>query len=340
MNFALKLSSAFGPPNYENEVREIIKEYLGEKNFSYKTDPVGSLIVKREGKIKHGIILSAHMDEVGFIISKINKDGTVSFRKLGGIDDRLLPGKRIIIGKEKIPGIIMHPPIHLQKTKKVVSWEDLRIHIGYSEKKKTEKHVKVGDYGSFYTQADTRGKRLWGKSWDDRIGCYVISQILKEKWDITITGLFTAQEEVGLRGIQSALHYANGDFGFAVEGTTSFDLDIDDSDDSPSTYLEGGPAITPVDRVAIGSPSMKKLLEQVGKKENIPFQYKKTATGGTETFYLLRKHLPAICVSVPVRYIHAPLGMCSTDDVDNTIKLLKSAIKILEKKMKKIYGGS
>ncbi|MCD6580098.1 M42 family peptidase [bacterium] len=343
MKFALELSDGFGPSSGEKNIAELIKKELSSISIDLKRDELGSLIVFKEGKnIKnHGIILSAHMDEVGFIISKINDDGTLSFRKLGGIDNRLLPAKRVIIGENRIKGTIMSPPIHLsKKSEMAIDTEQLTIFIGAKDKKQALEKVEIGDLATFDQIAFEKQDTLWGKAFDDRIGCYILTQILKMDWDINITGIFSVQEEVGVRGIQSALEYASGEFGFAIEGTTAYDIERDFPEESPSTFIGKGPAITVVDRMSIGTNSLKKIVEGVAKGNNIPYQFKKTVSGGTETFYLLnQKNIPAICISVPVRYIHAPLGFCKKEDIINTIKLVKGTAKLLEFQMKKLYGG-
>lgn len=335
MNFAVKLSNGFGPSGCETEIRELIKQELKEYNIKFKTTFLGSLIATKEGKIKdQRVIITAHTDEVGFIISKINNDGTLSFRKLGGIDDRILPSKKVVIGRKRTKGIIMFPPIHLFPPKDIVKLKDLRIFIGATTMEQAAKKVTIGDYATFATKGEIRNGQLWGKALDDRIGCFVLSEILKKNWNIGITGIFNSQEEVGCRGIKSALHNAKGTYGLAIEGTTAYDID-DSLDISPSTELGLGPAITIIDRMSIGNPNMIKLMEFAAKKKKIPFQYKRTATGGTETYFLLRNKqgLPALCISVPVRYIHSPLGMCLETDVKNTISIIEQWLLELEKKV-------
>ncbi len=343
MKFALELSSAFGPSSGEKEIAKLIQNELNDQKITFKNDVLGSLIAFKEGKLikNHGIILTAHMDEVGFIISKINENGTLSFRKLGGIDNRLLPAKRVIVGKDKIKGTIMSPPIHLSKhSDKAIDTKDMRIFMGAENRQEALEKISVGDLATFDQSAFEKNDTLWGKAFDDRIGCYVLTEILKMDWDMNITGIFSTQEEVGIRGVQSALKYAHGEFGFALEGTTSYDLEQDFPEMSPSTFLGKGPAITVVDRLSIGTNSLIKIVEGVAKSNKIPYQFKKTASGGTETFYLLnQKNIPALCISVPVRYIHAPLGLCRKEDVANTIKLVKGTAKLLEFQMKKLYGG-
>ncbi len=343
MKFAMELSATFGPSGNEEPVSALLRDELEPHGVEFKQSSLGSLIGIKPGKINGpGIILSAHMDEVGFLISKINKDGTLSFRTVGGIDSRLLPSKAVQIGENRLRGVIMSPPVHLKRGKDVLKVKDLRIFIGCEDKQSAAKLVSLGDYATFYTVPEkTANGWIRGKAWDDRIGCFIISEILKKDWDIDITGVFTVQEEVGLRGIQSALHMIKGDFAFAVEGTTSHSSPDEGLDNSPSTICGNGPAITAMDRMSIGNSGLKKLLEEVARMNSIPFQYKMTATGGTETYYLLRHRtgIPSICVSVPVRYIHAPVGMILIKDVENTLKLLEEGISLLQLKLKKLYGG-
>ncbi|MEW6685291.1 MAG: M42 family metallopeptidase [Candidatus Edwardsbacteria bacterium] len=331
-----RLSNTNGVAGNETEVRELIKNEI--KNFvdEIKVDALGNLITLKKGrKNRPKVMLAAHMDEVGLMVTLIEKTGFLRFVRVGGIDERILLAKHILVGKEKIPGVISAKPIHLtwrkEEDKKVAKIEELYLDIGASTKEEVEKFVRLGDYVAFATRFEDLGRVVKGKAFDDRIGCYVLIEILKENYDFPLYGVFTVQEEVGLRGARVAGFSVEPDIAFALEGTAAGDAP-QKKDLSPATILGRGPAITTMDRSIICDKELVELLVKTAEEKKIPYQFKRPGVGGTDVgrIHLAKEGAKGGVVAVPCRYIHSPVSLANKEDIDNTIKLMKETLKKLE----------
>jgi tetrahedral aminopeptidase len=322
-----KLSNASGVSGNEKEIRQTIKDEVTPLVDEVTTDSMGNLFAtKKGGDNSLKVMLSAHMDEVGLFVDQVEGSGFVRFKKIGGIDDRVLLSKKVLIGENKTPGVIGLKPVHLGGGRGVVGSDDLFIDVGASAK--DDKLAKVGDTAIFATKFEQSGDILRGKAFDDRAGCAVLIELLKGSYPFTIVGVFTVQEELGLRGATVAAYNVNPDFAFALEGTTAGDTPMK-RDVSPSTNMGGGPAITVMDRSFISDKRLVRLLEDTAKKENIPYQFKRTITGGTDSgaIHLSRGGVPSVTVSVPVRYIHSPVGLMNVNDLNSAILLMSKALQ-------------
>ena len=327
-----ELSEAFGVSGNEGEVREVIIEAVKDHVDEVRVDTLGNLITFKRGTgdspLK--VMLAAHTDEVGLMIVHIEKNGLLRFYKVGGIDDRILPSKVVRIGKDRIPGVIGAKPIHLLKQeerKRVVKVEDMVIDIGVSSQEEAEKLVKRGDYAAFATPFAELGDVVKGKAFDDRAGCAVLVELVKERYPSDLYAVFTVQEEMGARGARVAAYAVAPDVAFALEGTIADDLPKK-KDTSPTTQLGAGPAITIMDRSVIADKRLVKLLVETAKEEGIPYQFKQPGVGGTDAgrIHLTREGVPSTVVSVPCRYIHAPACLLSLTDFENTVRLMKGAL--------------
>jgi len=322
-----KLSNAFGVSGNEKEIRQVIKDEITPLVDEVTTDSMGNLFaLKKGGDNSLKVMLSAHIDEVGLFIDQVENNGFVRFKKIGGIDDRVLLSKKVYIGENKTPGVIGLKPVHLGGGRGVVASDDMFIDIGASAK--DDKLAKVGDTAVFATKFVQSGDILRGKAFDDRAGCAVLIELLKNTYPFTIVGVFTVQEELGLRGATIAAYNVNPDYAFTLEGTTAGDTPMK-RDVSPSTNMGAGPAITVMDRSFISDRRLVKLLEDTAKREDIPYQFKRTITGGTDSgaIHLSRGGVPSVTVSVPVRYIHSPVGLMNINDLNNTISLVSKALQ-------------
>lgn len=331
-----KLSNSAGVSGNEKEIRQLIKEEVASYVDEITTDSIGNLFAIKRGKDTLKVMVTAHMDEVGLFVDYIENNGFIRFSKVGGIDDRVLLSKKVLIGDNKTPGVIGVKPIHLQapseRGQKVISSDELYIDIGASSK--DEKLAKVGDTVVFATKFVHNGDVMMGKAFDDRAGCAVLIELLKMSYPFTLYGVFTVQEEIGLRGAKIAAYSVNPDVAFAIEGTTAGDTPTK-RDISPSTNLGRGPAITVMDRSTISNMKLVDLLVDTAKRENIPYQFKRTITGGTDAgaIHLARGGIPSVTVSVPVRYIHSPVNMMRACDLQNTLELMyKTLIRVDELK--------
>ena len=180
-----KLSEAFGVSGCEDEVRGLIIEAIKDHVDEYNVDALGNLIALKRGtgESELKVMLAAHMDEVGLMITHIEKDGSLRFRPVGGLDDRILLAKKVLIGEKRVPGVIGVKPIHLLKKEereKVVKVEQMAIDIGATSREEAEKVVKIGDYAAFATEFAELGDTVKGKAFDDRVGCTVLIELLKE----------------------------------------------------------------------------------------------------------------------------------------------------------------
>jgi putative aminopeptidase FrvX len=341
-----RLSESFGPSGNEQTVRRLVREEIHSSVDRLDVDAVGNLISFKAGEgaePRLKVMLSAHMDEVGFMITQINKNGMLSFRLVGGIDGRLLLGKRLIIGEHQLPGIIGAPVPHLQKGDtgdRVVDVDDMTIDIGATDEKSANDKVKIGDYAAFATRfailsEDAQWPTVRGKAFDDRAGCAALIALLKGgRYSADIFGVFTVQEEVGLRGARVAAHRIDPDAAFVLEGTICDDLPRPpDEDSTPVTRLGGGPAITLMDRSMVAHPGLVALLQETATAEGIAVQYKAPGLGGTDggTIHLARSGVPSVAVAVPCRYIHGPAAILNLNDLNATVQLMSATLKRISK---------
>jgi len=327
-----KLSEAFGVSGCEDEVRGLIIEAIKDHVDEYNVDALGNLIALKRGtgESELKVMLAAHMDEVGLMITHIEKDGSLRFRPVGGLDDRILLAKKVLIGEKRVPGVIGVKPIHLLKKEerqKVVKVEQMAIDIGATSREEAEKVVKIGDYAAFATEFAELGDTVKGKAFDDRVGCAVLIELLKERYPFDLYAAFTVQEEVGLRGAKVAAYAIKPDVAFVLEGTIADDLPKE-RDISPTTELGKGPAITIMDRTFIADRRLIDLLVETAKELDIPYQFKQPGVGGTDAgaIHLSREGVPSVTVAVPCRYIHSPASLLSLEDFENTVKLMKGAL--------------
>lgn len=345
-----RLSNAFGVSSMEDEVRKIIIEAIEPHADEWRVDTMGNLFVlrSRSGDASEPalrVMVTAHMDEVGFMISEIKKDGLLKFKSVGSFDPRILPGKPVVVGQERLPGVIGLKPIHLLSAsarKTVGKIDSMTIDIGASDDKANGK-VKVGDLATFATRFGRLGGQarhrqdqglISGKAFDDRVGCAVLLELLQESYPVDLMAVFTVQEEIGLRGARVAAYAANPDLAFILECTAADDLpkpDDDEENNDGIPRLGDGPAITVMDRSFIADRRLVDLLIDTAEMENLPHQFKRPGIGGTDAgaVHLAREGVPSVAVSVPARYIHAPAAVLDLVDFWNTVKLMKATLRRL-----------
>ena len=319
-----KLSRARGVAGHEGEVRAILKEELAAHVKALTVDSIGNLIVRKGGSSAEGthrVMLAAHMDEVGGMVMRTNADGTVKFRSVGGLDPRILPGKRVRIGAQSVPGVIMRAPHGARSGKRVVPISDLFIDTGGAG------GIEPGDMITFESEYEEYGRLLKGKAFDDRVGCYILAELMKGDFECELVGVFTVQEEIGLRGAGVAAYAVQPDVAVALEGTVADDLPKQD-DVSPTTELGKGPSISVMDRSAHADRRLVRILTETATTHDIPWQFKQPGVGGTDvgTIHLARGGVPAVAVAVPCRYIHTPAALMDPADVSRTIELMTKAL--------------
>jgi endoglucanase len=335
-----ELSNAFGPSGNEDDVRRLLARTLRDKVDSLNADALGNLIAFKAGsgaEPRLKVMIDAHTDEIGLMVTRIEKNGLLGFRAVGGIDDRLLLAKRVVVGSERLPGVILAPPVHLaraEQRKNVIKIDQLAIDIGASSEDEAKKLVRIGDYVAFDTRfqiLSTGGLRtVTGKAFDDRAGCAVAALLAEEDYPVDLYLSFSAQEEVGLRGARVAAYRIEPDVAFALEGTVCDDMPKK-KDVSPTTQLGKGPAIYVMDRSFIADRRLVRLLTHTAEANGIPYQFRQPGIGGTDSgaIHLARSGVPSVSIAVPCRYIHAPVSMLSLDDLDRLVALMKAALRAL-----------
>jgi len=327
------LSETHGVSGDEGEIREILKKEAALLADEVSVDKMGNVIAYKKGtKSLKKVMLCAHMDEVGLIITNITESGILKFDVVGSIDPRTLISKKIKIGKKKQVGILGLKAIHLQEAaerKTVVKTKQLYIDIGAKSKEEASKLVSLGDYASFDTEfAKFGNNRIKGKALDDRLGCAVVLNALKNRYAFDLYVCFTAQEETGARGAKVAAFNIKPSMALIIESTTCSDVPGVD-EHLRSTTLGKGPAITVMDLTSISNREMVNSLIQTAIDENIPYQMKKSVSGGNDAgmIHVSEEGIKTAVVSMPCRYIHSPNSVADLNDFYATSRLVEAFLK-------------
>jgi putative aminopeptidase FrvX len=339
MNIALleKLSNAFGPPGAEDEAREILRVELEDYADETQIDKLGNIMFWHRGKKnKPLIMLAAHTDEVGFLVRYIEEQGYLRFHSWGVVPN-LLPGQRLLFRGKKgdLKGVVGTKPPHNmseEERKKSVVLDDLFVDIGTCTREEAEKKgAYIGMTGVFDVEfVDLGDGYLRGKALDDRAGCFVMAEVFKslKNSQFNVVAVGTVQEEVGLRGSKTAAYQVDPDYGLALEGTFAVDMPGMAPHMIPAA-LKKGPVVTIADASVIAHPKVFKTIVEAAEKESIPYQFKKIPSGGTDagSIHLTKGGIPSGTIAVPCRYIHGPASITSTEDIENTIKLVKAFVE-------------
>jgi len=328
-----ELSEARGVSGNEDEVRSILLDAVRDHVDEVEIDALGNLLTVKRGIDDNPIrvMLAAHMDEIGLMVVDHDDQGMLKVRTVGGIDVRLLPGTLLEVGPDRVPGVIGIKPIHLTESEdmsKVTKIETLAVDIGAKDKSEAQKAAPLGTYATFATRYRELGPTVTGKAFDDRAGCAVLVELLSgDRFGCDLHGVFTVQEEVGLRGAQVAAYRVDPDCAFALEGTFADDIPKE-KEASPSTELGKGPAITVMDRSFIADRRLVRLLTETAQELEIPHQVKQPGLGGTDAgaIHLAREGVPSATVAVPARYIHSPVSLLSLEDFENTVRLMRESL--------------
>jgi endoglucanase len=342
-----ELTQINGVSGNECEVKDFIKNVIKEYADDIRIDTMGNLIAYKKGKSgKYKVMLSAHMDEVGMMVTGYGENGNLKFRTVGGIDERILPGKEGIGGKNRIPGVIGFKPLHLQEKEErnsEIKKKSLYIDIGADKKEEAEELAPLGEYISFQSDFVEFGEDcIKAKALDDRVGCAVIIEALKDTYEFDLYACFTVQEEIGLRGSETAAYHVNPHIALVIEGTTCSDVPGVKKQDY-STVMGDGPALTIMDRTSYADKELVKYIYGLAVNNDIKVQYKKTTTGGNDAgkIQLIRGGVKTAAISVPCRYIHSPASVMSKTDFTACEKLVKTVLGDLnnEDNIKRIIGG-
>ncbi len=330
------LTAVTGASGDEYDIREEIRKHIDIDTYEVTTDSIGNLYaVKKGSKSDKRVMITAHMDELGFMVTSITDAGMLKIKALGGFDDRVLPSKRVRVGSNKIPGVVGLKPVHLQEgdeKKQNVKMKQLFVDIGCSNREEAEKLVSLGDYVYFDSELVDMGDGIIkSKALDNRTGCGVLIEVLKEKFDFTLQGCFTVQEEVGLRGAGVAAYNLKPDIALVLEGTTCSDMPGED-EHQMVTRLGRGPAVSIIDRHSYSNRRLVGLILETAKDNNIKVQIREGVGGGNDSGKIQTslEGVPTAMIAIPCRYIHSPSSVMSMDDFDNTVRLVKAVLRRLE----------
>ncbi|QDP40817.1 M42 family metallopeptidase [Radiobacillus deserti] len=349
-----ELTDARAIPGNEKEARDVMKRYITPYSDEVYTDNLGSLIAKKVGK-EDGpkIMVAGHLDEIGFMVTRIDDKGFLYFQTTGGWWSQVMLAQRVTIltSKGDVTGVIGSKPPHIlspEARKKPVDIKDMFVDIGASSKEEAmEFGVKPGDsivpYFEF-TQMKNK-KLLLAKAWDNRIGLAIAIEVLKrlkgEDHPNVVYGVGTVQEEVGTRGAKTSAQAIQPDIGFAVDvGIAGDTPGISDKD--ADSKLGDGPQIVLYDATMISHKGLRDYVIDTADQHNISYQYTSLPGGGTDSgpIHLTANGVPALSITIATRYIHTHASILHEDDFENTVKLLVEVIKGLDKdKVKEITFG-
>lgn len=329
--FLKELTELSGLSGCEYEVRNYIKNKLNEIGCEYYVDKLGNVIAHNKGKKNKSIMVAAHMDEVGLMVSHIDSDGFIKFQEVGGIDQRVLNSKVVLVGENKIPGVIGSKAVHLMSAEergKSIPIDKLYIDIGTYSKSETEKLVSIGDYVTFKSDYVEFGDNLIkAKALDDRAGCSAILELLSMKLDADFYGVFTVMEEVGCRGAQTAAFSLEPDYAIVLEGTVCADMP-EVKEHSKVTLIGKGAALSLMDNSTLYDIEEVRKVESIANQNNIPYQLRKSSAGGNDAgvIHKTKEGAKVVAISIPCRYIHSAVNVASMNDYKSVVSLAKAVI--------------
>lgn len=343
-----ELSLAFGPSGCEDAVRELILQQIQGECDGYTVDRAGNLIAVIRGQgldynpeKPRKLLLSAHMDEVGFMIREITEEGYLKFGLVGGIDPRVLCGRHVVVGDgiRRIHGVIASQAIHLQTAEertKTTPVTKMYIDIGAKDGDDARKYVSVGDYAVFDSDFVTFGKdgcKMKGKALDDRVGCAMLIEVMRNlhrspcHMPFDVHFAFTCCEEVGISGANVAAFGIQPDTAIILEATAVNDLP-GAGRDAISTQGEGG-TLTLADRGTVYDVGFVHFARRTAEANGLKCQVKQSVTGGTDAAPIQRSltGVRVLGLSLPTRYIHSASAVALYEDFEQTRKLVEAMIR-------------
>lgn len=341
-----ELTDAKGIPGNEREVREVMKKYITPYADEIDYDGLGSLIAKKTGQADGPkVMLGGHLDEVGFMVTNIDEKGFIRFQTVGGWWSQVMLAQRVTIVTSKgesITGVIGSKPPHIlspEARKKPFDIKDMFIDIGATSKEEAISWgVRPGDmivpYFEFTVMKNN--KFLLAKAWDNRIGCAIVINVLKnlqkENHPNIVYGVGAVQEEVGLRGAKTAAYKIEPDIGFALDVGTAGDTPGVTEKESLSKLGEG-PQIILYDASLVSHKGLRDFVTSVADELNIPYQFESIPGGGTDagSIHLTKSGIPSIAITIATRYLHSNASIIHRDDFENAVKLLTELVKRLDR---------
>jgi len=341
MNIELlsKICTTPGAPGFEQKVRELVIQEVTPLVDEVEVDNMGNVYAIKRGKERKSAMIGAHMDEIGFIVTHIDDNGFICFHTLGGFDTKTLTAQRVIIhGKKDVIGVIASKPIHVmtaEERNKVAKIKDYFIDTGLS-KEEVKKLITIGDPITREREFIEMGNCVNSKSLDNRLAVFILIETLKNLKDkevpYDIYGVFTVQEEVGIRGANVSSLKINPDFGFGLDTTIAFDLPGAVAHEK-ITELGKGTAIKVMDASTICDYRMVAFMKETADKNKIDWQPEILTASGTDTAGIQRMAKGgsiAGAVSIPTRHLHQVIEMAHKDDIQGSIDLLTACVSTLD----------
>lgn len=341
-----ELTDAKGIPGNEREPREVMKKYIEPFADEIDYDGLGSLIAKKSGQADGPkIMVAGHLDEVGFMVTKIDDKGFISFQPVGGWWNQVMLAQRVDIVTRKgdiVTGVIGSKPPHIlspEARKKPVDIKDMFIDIGATSKEEAMQWgILPGDMivPHFEFTVMNNEKYLLAKAWDNRIGCAIAIDVMKalkdENHPNIVFGVGAVQEEVGLRGAKTAATKVQPDIGFAVDVGIAGDTPGVTSKEAASK-MGDGPQILLYDASMVSHKGLRDLVVDTAEAHNIPYQFEAIPGGGTDagSIHVSGNGVPSIAICIATRYIHSHAAMLHRDDYENAVKLIVEVIKKLDR---------
>ena len=319
-----RLCQADGVSGREDRVRELILTEIAPYCTSVTVDPLGNIIAEKRGQARplRRVMLDAHMDEVGLIVTDIGENGELHFKTVGGIDEKVLAGIPVAVGNAHIPGVIGVRPIHLtDEPDHPIPQKELTVDIGADSREEAEPHVQIGDYIVFCSPYYEENGVLHGKAFDDRAGCAALIELIRRDQPYDLTFVFSVQEELGLRGAKTAAYTVAPDAAVVLEATTAGDL-ADVPEARKSCRLRQGAAVSFMDGATSYDRAFYALALDSAKQAGVSVQTKQTVTGGNNAgaIHVALGGIRTVAVSVPCRYLHAPMGLIARSDYEAVLE--------------------
>lgn len=318
-----ELTESFGPSGSEDKIRETIIEKVRPYADSINVDKMGNIIAQK-GISGERLMLAAHMDEIGIIVTNIDDKGFLRFSNVGGLSPFTLIGERVVFANGTI-GVFGMEKMDDMKDLKI---NKMFIDIGALSREEAKQKVKIGDMGTFYRECSISGDYIISKALDDRAGCAVLIKVMEQlkKPGYQTFFVFTVQEEVGLRGAKTSSFGVDPDLAIAVDVTLT-----GDTPEAPkmAVALGKGPAIKLKDNSIISHPKIKDALISAAEQKKVPYQLEVLEFGGTDSgaIHLSRSGVPSGGLSIPSRYVHSPSEMVHLKDLEMAVELLTGFIE-------------
>jgi endoglucanase len=334
-----KICTTPGVSGFEQRIREVVLEEIKDLVDEVQVDNMGNVYAIKKGKSDKKVMIGAHMDEIGFIVTHIDDKGFIRFHTLGGFDPKTLTAQRVIIhGKKDVIGVMASKPIHVMtpdERNKVANLSDYFIDTGLTAEEVKEL-IEIGNPITREREFIEMGNCVNGKSLDNRLAVFILIETLKQlkgkEVPYDIYGVFTVQEEVGIRGANVSALRIKPDFGFGLDTTIAFDLP-GAAPHEMITKLGEGTAIKIMDASTICDYRMVDFMKKTATKHNIKWQSEILTAGGTDTAGIQRMvegGSIAGAVSIPTRHLHQVIEMANKDDIQGSIDLLVACVSELD----------